>query len=44
MNSCDHVFKNECKKIELKPFQSLLNYYGAQYWVYSMLYIEFGKL
>jgi hypothetical protein len=26
-----HIFIHKCKKVELKHFQSLLNYCGAQY-------------
>jgi hypothetical protein len=43
MSSYNHIFTHKCKKVETKPFQSLLNYHGAQYWVYSMLYTKFGN-
>jgi hypothetical protein len=44
MSSCNHIFTHKCKKIESKPFQSLSNHHCAQYVIYSMLYIKFGKL
>jgi hypothetical protein len=44
MSSYSHIFTNKCKKVKSKPFQSLLDHHGAQYWVYSMLYTKFGKL
>ncbi len=31
MSNCSHVFTHKCKKVELKPFQSLSNYHVAQY-------------
>jgi len=31
MNSYNHIFTHKCKKVELKPFQSLSNHHGAQY-------------
>jgi len=31
MSGCYHIFIHKCKKVELKHFQSLLNYRGAQY-------------
>jgi len=44
MSSCNHIFTHKCKKVDSKPFQSLLNHHGAQYWIYNMLYTKFGKL
>jgi hypothetical protein len=43
MSSYNHIFTHKRKKVESKPFQSLLNHHGAQYWVYNMLYTKFGK-
>jgi hypothetical protein len=30
ISSYIHIFTHKCKKVELKPFQSLLNHHGAQ--------------
>jgi hypothetical protein len=39
-----HIFTHKCKKVKPKPFRSLLNHHGAQYWVYNMLYTKFENL
>jgi len=31
MNNYSHIFTLKCKKVKLKPFQSLSNHHGAQY-------------
>jgi hypothetical protein len=44
MSNFSHILTHKCKKVESKPFQSLSNHHGAQYWIYSMMYTKFGKL
>jgi hypothetical protein len=44
MSSYNHIFTHKCKKVKLKPFQSLSSHHGTQYWIYSILYTKFGKL
>ncbi len=39
-----HLFTHNGKKVKSKPFQSLVNYHGAQYWIYIMLHIKFSVL
>jgi hypothetical protein len=31
MNNCSHIFIHKCKKVKMKPFQSLSNHHSAQY-------------
>jgi hypothetical protein len=39
MSIYSHIFTHKCKKVESKPFQSLSNHHGTQYWIYS-IYVQ----
>jgi hypothetical protein len=38
---CTYILTYKCKKLKLKPFQSLSNNCDDKYWVYNMLYTKF---